>query len=61
MLSFRLKEEITKNIVDTIFHMSNIATITVKAVDYHCIIHDISISEAIRLLENFVLDDRGYI
>ena len=38
-----------------------IAIITVKGVDCHCIIHDISKSEAIHLLENSVLDDRGYI
>ena len=35
--------------------------ITVKNVDYHCIIHNISKSEAINLLENSVLQDRGYI
>ena len=39
---------------------SNIANITVKGVDYYCIIH-ISKSEAIHLLENSVLDDCGYI
>ena len=37
------------------------AVITVKNVDYHCIIHNISKSEAINLLENSVLQDRGYI
>ena len=42
-------------------NISNIAIVTVKGVDYHCIIHDISKSEAIRLLENSVLDDCGYI
>ena len=30
---------------------------TVKSIDYHCIIHDISKSEAIHLLENSVFDD----
>ena len=39
---------------------SDIAIITVKEVDYHCIIHDVSKSEAIHLFENSVLDDRGY-
>ena len=39
---------------------SDIAIITVKEIDYHCIIHDVSKSEAIHLLENSVLDDRGY-
>ena len=29
--------------------------------DYRCIVHDISKSEAINLLENSVLEDRGFI
>ena len=37
------------------------AIIIVKNVDYCCIIHNISKSEAINLLENSVLEDRGYI
>ena len=41
-------------------NISDIAIITVKNVDYHCIIHKISKSEGIRLLENSVLKDRGY-
>ena len=41
--------------------ISDIAIITVKGVDYGCIIHNISKSGAIRLLENSVLDDCGYI
>ena len=43
------------------FNISDIAIITIKRVDYCCIIHDISKSKAIHLLENSVLDDRGYI
>ena len=42
-------------------NIRNTAVITVKNVDYHCIIHNISKSEAINLLENSVLQDRGYI
>ena len=43
-------------------NLSNIAIITVKGIHYCCIIHDISKSEAIRLLQkNYVLDDLGYI
>ena len=42
-------------------NISNIAIITVKGVDYPCIIHDISKYEAIHLLENPVLEDCGYI
>ena len=38
---------------------SNIAIITIRNVDYHCIIHNISKSEAINLLKNSVLEDRG--
>ena len=41
--------------------ISDIALMTVKNVDYRCIIHNISKSEAINLLENSVLEDRGYI
>ena len=35
--------------------------ITVKNVDYRCIIHNISKSEAINLLESAVLENCGYI
>ena len=34
---------------------------TVKVVNHGCIIHDISKSDAIYLLESYVLDNRGYI
>ena len=37
-------------------NLSDIAVITVKGVDYRCIIQDISKSEAIHLLENSVID-----
>ena len=40
---------------------SDIAIINIKNVDYCCIIHNISKSEAIHLLENSVLKDSGYI
>ena len=39
---------------------SDIAIITVKNVDYCCIIHNIKKSEAINLLNISVLEDRGY-
>ena len=42
-------------------NISDIPSISVKNVDYCCIIHNISKSEAINLLENSVLEDRGYI
>ena len=37
------------------------AIITVKNVDYRCIIRKISRSEAINLLKNYVLENCGYI
>ena len=40
---------------------NDIAFPNVEGVDYCFIIHNISKFEAISLLENFVLDDRGYI
>ena len=42
-------------------NISDIAIITVKRVYYSHMIHDISKSEGILLLENSVLVDRGYI
>ena len=42
-------------------NLSDIAVISVINVDYRRIIHNISKSEAINLLENSVLEDRGYI
>ena len=38
-------------------NISNIAIITIKNVDYHCIIHNINKSEAINLLEKSVLEN----
>ena len=42
-------------------NISDIAIITVKGAAYCFIIHGISKSDAINLLENSILDDRGYI
>ena len=42
-------------------NISNIAIMTIKTVDYRCIIHNISKSEAINLLENSVLENVEYI
>ena len=42
-------------------NISDIVVIPIKNVDYRCIMHKISKSEAINLLENAVLEDRGYI
>ena len=40
--------------------ISNIAIITVTGLDYCCIIYDISKSEEVHLLQNTVLEYRGY-
>ena len=42
-------------------NISNVAIIIIKNVDYCCIIHSISRSEAINLFENSVLENCGYI
>ena len=41
-------------------NISDMAIISFKNIDYCCIIHNISKSETINLLENSVLNDRGY-
>ena len=42
-------------------NINDIAIITVKNVDYRCIIHNINKSEAINLLQNSLLEECGYI
>ena len=42
-------------------NLSDIVIITVKNVDFRYIFDEISKSEAIHLLRNYVLDDREYI
>ena len=42
-------------------NISKIAIVTVKNVDYRCIIKNLSKSEAIKLLENSALENCGYI
>ena len=41
------------------YNINDIPIITVKNVDYRCIIHKISKSERINLLKNYVSEDRG--
>ena len=41
-------------------NIREIEIIAVKNVDYHCIIHNISKSEATNLLKSSVLEDLGY-
>ena len=42
-------------------NISDTVIITVKNVDYRCIIDIISKSVAIKFLKNFILENRGYI
>ena len=42
-------------------NINDIAIITIQNIDYRCIIHNISKSEATNLLENSVLEDCEYI
>ena len=61
---FNLQDTVCKDCYDLAMlsvNISDIAIITIKNVDYRCIIHNISKSEAINLLENSVLEDRRYI
>ena len=41
-------------------NITDLPIITIKNVDYHCIIQNISKSEATNLSENSILKDRGY-
>ena len=43
------------------FNITNFAVVTVKDVDYCCIIHDINKSQANNLLENSMVDDHWHI
>ena len=55
---FKFQDSVCNGCLDlTLFNVniSNIAIISVKNVDYRCIIHNSSKSEAINLLKNFVL------
>ena len=42
-------------------NIGDVVIITIKNIDYLCIIHNNRKSKAINLLENYVLEDRGYI
>ena len=42
-------------------NLSDIDIISVKGVDYRCIIHEVSKSEAAHLFENSICDDCEYI
>ena len=61
---FKFKKSVCNDCHDLLMlrlKRNNITIITVKGIDYRCIIHDISISDVIHLLENSVLHDCRYI
>ena len=61
---FRFQDSVCKCCYDLamlFLSISNIAIITIKGVEYRCIIHEITKSETIHLLENAKVDDHGYI
>ena len=61
---FKLKGSVCNSCHDLTmlrFNISNIAVITIKAVDYFCIIQEINICHAIIILESSTLDDCCYI
>ena len=55
--SLRIQSVVVVIIWQCYLNLTDSAIITVKGVDYCYIIHDISKSEAIHLLENSVLED----
>ena len=57
MLSVNMSDIAHTDITNTVIDIA----ITAKNVDYLCIVQNISISEIISLLEDFVLEDCGYI
>ena len=61
---FKFQDSVCNNCHDwtmLCLNVSDISLITVKKVDYHCIINDINKSKATNLLENSVVEYRRYI
>ena len=61
---FKFKDSVCNGCYDLVIfclNISDIAIIVIRNVDYYCIIHNISKSEAIDLLENSVLVDCEFI
>ena len=56
---FKFQDSVCNDLTMLFLNISYIAIITVKGADYRCIIHGINKSEAIHLLENSMLEDRG--
>ena len=63
-LGFKFQDSVCNDCHDLTFlcfNIIDIAIISVKNVDYCCIIHNIGKSEAIEVLKNCVFENRGYI
>ena len=61
---FKFQDSVCNGCHDMIMlsvNISDITIIAVKYIDYRCIIHNISKSEAINLLKNSILENCGYI
>ena len=58
---FEFQDFVCHDCHDLSVNIGNITIITIKNVDYCCIIHNINKSEAINLLENSVLEDCRYL
>ena len=58
---FEFQDFVCHDCHDLSVNISNITIITIKNVDYCCIIHNINKSEAINLSNSSVFKDRGYI
>ena len=43
----------------TAYELKNIEILNVKGIDYRCILWGISKNEAVNILNNFVLEDKG--
>ena len=57
---FKFEDYVCNDLTMLCLNISNITIITVKNVDYHCIIHNNSKSETINLLQSGVLGKRSY-
>ena len=56
---FKFQDSVWNDLTMLSVNINHIAIITVKNIEYCCIIHKISKSEAINLLKNSDLEDRG--
>ena len=62
--TFRFQDSVRNGCLDLTMlsvNISDIAIITIKNIDYCCIVHNIGKSEATNLFKNPALEDCGYI